>query len=153
MESDCLGRLSYLLSPSSPGPGSDSSTVTLILDRHVQHLPWESLPVLKEHIVCRMPSLPFMAAHRIMVSMILCLLGLRNCSISFVCWSFQYCTWACDIEKLGMRMGLGTSITTNFENPSIIMTLCIFLHCRLTLEAVEMIWKPSLSILTLPITS
>lgn len=64
LESDCLGSFSSLLSPASP----ELSSVVLVLGRRVQRLPWESLPALKDNIVCRMPSLSLMAAHRVMVS-------------------------------------------------------------------------------------
>lgn len=67
LESDCLGGLSSLLSPASH-PGL--SSVVLVLGRHVQRLPWESLPSLQDNsiVISRMPSLSFMAAHRVMVS-------------------------------------------------------------------------------------
>ena len=67
LESDCLGGLSSLLSPARP----ELSSVVLVLGRHVQRLPWESLPSLQDNttiVVSRMPSLSFMAAHRVMVS-------------------------------------------------------------------------------------
>ena len=71
IERDCLGQHSSLL---TPDPATTSQTdepirlLTLILGRQIQHLPWESLPVLTDQVVYRMPSLPFMAAHSVMVS-------------------------------------------------------------------------------------
>ncbi|RDD39508.1 Separin [Trichoplax sp. H2] len=47
-------------------PGSRTSErypVILILDKHLQHLPWENISILRPHPVSRMPSLPFVLSH------------------------------------------------------------------------------------------
>ena len=47
---------------------SASGPILLILGRHLHQLPWESLPILQDCIITRMPSLSFAAAHKTMVT-------------------------------------------------------------------------------------
>ena len=47
---------------------TSNGPVLLILGRRLQQLPWESLPLLQDSVITRMPSLAFAAAHKTLVS-------------------------------------------------------------------------------------
>ena len=40
----------------------------LSLSQDIQHLPWENIPILRDHCVTRMPSLQFVQSHGVAVS-------------------------------------------------------------------------------------
>ncbi|XP_060678360.1 separin [Hemiscyllium ocellatum] len=48
--------------PTDP-PRTCSSQLVLILDKHLQRLPWESIPTLRAHRVSRLPSFQFLLAY------------------------------------------------------------------------------------------
>lgn len=64
---DCLESLQENYLQGKQGMLSFCGPVLLILGRHLHQLPWESLPVLKDNVITRTPSLAFAAAHKIMV--------------------------------------------------------------------------------------
>ncbi|XP_033624191.1 separin-like [Asterias rubens] len=43
-------------------PATSREPIILILDKQIQQLPWESIPILRDGAVCRMPSLYFILA-------------------------------------------------------------------------------------------
>lgn len=63
-ERDYIVSSGHLLSPPPNG------AVILVLGERVQTIPWETLSLLQDKNVCRMPSLTFMAAHKHMVSLV-----------------------------------------------------------------------------------
>ncbi|XP_067832950.1 separin, partial [Heptranchias perlo] len=58
---EAVDRLKTLSGPSS----GQSSQLVLILDKHLQRLPWESVPILRAHRVSRLPSLRFLLGYMV----------------------------------------------------------------------------------------
>lgn len=59
MEEECLGPHRAALLPAAV----ENASVILVLKRGLHHLPWESLPILRERRVTRMPTLESIHAH------------------------------------------------------------------------------------------